>query len=149
MCLSFLHLPPAGLYYLLIKTDLISLLHSWDYWSGLGTTSKHLFVHCGPVHAQMFFQLLCLYFVFVLLPEARPRLVWSLLGSSRPSRLLLTVTHSWLIWILLFAGGTAACWGRNAAWHLWKRSWGSKGWVTSETQNKGKTHLHPLLFSEY
>lgn len=28
-----------------------------------------------------------------------------------------------------FTGGTVACWERSAAWHLWRMSWGNKGWV--------------------
>lgn len=62
-------------------------------------------------------------------PQSPFRLIWSLLRTSCPS-------HSWLTWILLSTGGTAACWGRNVAWHLWKRSWESKGW---------ETNTHPWL----
>lgn len=44
-----------------------------------------------------------------------------------------TPTRSCSVWILLSAGGTAACWERNAAWHHWKRSWENRGWVVQCT----------------
>lgn len=139
MCLS----SPTGLYCLLIRTNLISLLHSRDYWSGFHreTTSELLlFQPQDRTHPDVFPLSLMFYSCLCVAPQSSPRLVWSLLGSSRSSAHM--HTHSWLIMIPLSAGGTAACWGRNVAWHLWKRSWGSKGWVPSKGRHT-QIHLHP------
>lgn len=82
---------------------------------------------------RMFFpvsrDLLCLRVVSPKLTLARLISAWRFTPGPPAAN---TATHSWLIWILLSAGGTAACWGRNVAWHLWKRSWGSKGWVPTK-----------------
>lgn len=126
---------PAGCCCSLIKSNLTSLSHSSDYWSGVhhGMTWKQFFLCC-----RMFF---CLsYFTLCHSPEHSPSPHLICARGFTPGCWPLTPPTDtvWLIWILLSAGGTAACWERSAAWHLWKRSWGSKGWVASETQNKEK-----------
>lgn len=47
----------AGLYCLLNRTNLISLLHSRDYWSSFhpGKPSKQLFLHCGLFFLSVLF----------------------------------------------------------------------------------------------
>lgn len=69
MCLS----SPTGLYCLLIRTNLISLLHSRDYWSGFHreTTSELLlFQPQDRTHPDVFPPLSCFTPAFVLLPKA-------------------------------------------------------------------------------
>lgn len=113
-----------------------------DQASASGTLQNRFSVRCRTMSARMFFCFSCFHFAFVLLPEACAWLFWSLLCSSGLDSGLLTHmlirvhTNSWLMLIFLSAGGTVACWGRNAAWLLWKRSWGSKGWVSAEEQHQ-------------
>ncbi len=82
---------------------------------------------------RMFSPSLVIYVVFVLFsPKLTPSRLISAWRFTPGPPAANTATRSWLIWILLSAGGTAACWGRNVAWRLWKRSWGSKGWVPTK-----------------
>lgn len=69
-------------------------------------TFKTAFPPLWPV-----FPVCLVYLVFVLLPKAHFNLFDLCLAVH-------VLAASWLIWILLSAGGTAACWGRNVVWHL-------------------------------
>lgn len=145
MCLSFLHLPrlDSTAYWSRPTSPLYCTAEIIDQASTEGRLQSSFSSTEDRTHIRMFFLSHVLLFVCVA-PQSSPRLVWSMLGSPCP----LTQRHTaGLIWILLSAGGTAACWGRSVAWHLWKRSWGSKGWVPTEANTQ--IHLHRLQSKEH
>ena len=124
MCLLFLRLPllASAAHWSRLTSSLYCSAEVIDQPSTTGRLQTIFSSTLGWTHSA-----LCL----CVAPWSPAQLVWSLLGGSRPGP---SLSHSWLMWILLSAGGTAACWGRSAAWHLWKRSWGNKGWDPEQRQ---------------
>lgn len=135
MCSSLLHLPR---------------LDSTAYWSGptssiyctaeiidqASTKGEHQISFSSTADSPgCFSHLSCFTWSSVLLPKAHLD-SFDLCVARQPP------TCSWLIRLLLSAGGTAACWGRNVAWHLWKRSWGNKGWVPNADVSAARAFDH-------